>query len=585
MNFYSNEPEWKWMFNNAINWDKIIPLYYPTFPTEDGFETKEEILPFLEELVDQTGAWSGGELASESAKKLDENGPGEVKDGLTIPNETLQNIYNQAAELGVLGLSLPREFGGMGVPATVHMTCLAQGSRASIGVSTQLAFFSSIADMLHRFGDEEDKKRLIPKIINAEISGAMCLTEPGCGSDLSLIKTTATPQEDGTYLINGTKCFISNGGGGVGLVLAKTPNAPEGLNGISMFLVEQNIPGKEGLNYYVSKNEEKMGLHASFTCEIVYENSVGKLIGKEHEGFKMMLHLMNEARLAVGFQALGIIEASLGYARQYAEERQAFGGPIADLPLMARNLRDYETEMKALRALMMDTCSHFDIFTHLDAKKKHTDDLTKEEEELYQDAQRWVRKRTPLVKYYTCEKATELSQRAIQVLGGYGFMKEYPVEMYHRDSFAPLLYEGTSQIQALMALKDLVKYAMKDPKTFFTNIMDKHPTTEIGGNDWTKKYKKVHYKFKKRMMSLLVKTLKPKETKNVFDLKKWTDMDNINKLMTHAETLCQALSYTETLRILCEHANKDKERVELFNDYYTLVVPRLEAIYTDWSIR
>ncbi len=585
MNFYSDVPEWKWMFKNAIDWEKIIPLYYNSFPTADGFESKEEILPFLEELVDQTGAWAGSDQALEDARALDEKGPGEVKDGLTLPNEYLSRIYKQAAELGVFGLSMPPEYGGMGVPASVHMAVLCQGARSSLGVSTQLAFFTSIADMINRYGEKEDKERLIPQIIEGTISGSMCLTEPGCGSDLGNIKTTATPQGDGTYLINGTKIFISNGGGGIGLVLAKTPNAPEGLKGISMFLVEQKIDGKEGLNYYVAKNEEKMGLHASFTCEVVYENSVGKLIGDENEGFKMMLHLMNEARLATGYQALGIIEASLAYANEYALQRTAFGSPIAELPLMKRNLEDYETEMNAIRALLADTTSHFDIMTKLDLKKHNTEDLTKEETAMLEEATKWLRKRTPLVKYYACEKATELSQRAIQVLGGYGFMKEYPVEMYHRDSFAPLLYEGTSQIQALMALKDLVKYAMKDPKTFFTNIMDKHPTTELGGNDWTRSYKKVHYRFKKKMMGLMVKTLKPKNGKNIFNLKAWTEMDNINKLMTHAETLCQALAYTETLRILCDHANKDHSRVDLFHRYHTLVAPRLEAIYTDWSIR
>ncbi|MDH5580351.1 MAG: acyl-CoA/acyl-ACP dehydrogenase [Bdellovibrionales bacterium] len=585
MNFYSDVPEWKWMFKNAIDWEKVIPLYYPTFPTPDGFESKEEIIPFLEELADQTGAWAGSEQAIADARAMDEKGPGEVKDGLTIPNEYLSRIYKQATELGIFGLSMPPEYGGMGVPASLHMTVLGQGSRSSLGVSTQLAFFTSIADMINRYCDQEDRERLIPEIIAGNISGSMCLTEPGCGSDLSMIKTTAMPQDNGTYLINGTKCFISNGGGGIGLVLAKTPNAPEGLKGISMFLVEQKIPEKEGLNYYVSKNEEKMGLHASFTCEVVYENSVGKLIGEENEGFKMMLHLMNEARLAVGFQALGIIEASLAYANDYAKQRVAFGSPIAELPLMKRNLDDYETEMNAIRALLMDTTSHFDIFTKLDLKKHHTNDLTEEEQEMFEEAGKWVRKRTPLVKYYSCEKATELSQRAIQVLGGYGFMKEYPVEMFHRDSFAPLLYEGTSQIQALMALKDLVKYAMKDPKTFFTNIMDKHPSTEIGGNEWTRNYKKAHYRFKKKMMGLLVKTLKPKNGKNIFNLKAWTELESINKLMTHAETLCQALSYTETLRVLCDHANQDQQRVKLFNDYYTLVYPRLEAIYADWSIR
>ena len=327
-----------------------------------------------------------------------------------------------------------------------------------------------------------------------------------------------------------------------------------------------------------------MGMHGSFTTEVVYENTVAKLIGTKNEGFKMMLHLMNEARVAVSMQALGITEAAVSYARQYAEEREAFGMPIAKLPLMKRNLEDFETERDGIRALMADTVSHFDIFNALDLKERETGDLTGEEKSMFEEAKLWTRKRTPLIKYYTTEACTSLTSKAIQVLGGYGYMKEYPVERYHRDSYGPLLYEGTSQIQALMALKDLVKYAMKDPKSFFTNIIDKHPSMNlIGGDEWTKMYKSSHYKFKKRMFSLLVKCLKPNDNTKILNLKAWTDMENINDLMIHAETLCQASAYMETLRVLCDHANKDKERSELFFRYHKLVLPRLEGIYADWS--
>lgn len=586
MNFFSDNSEWKWMFENAVDWETILPLYYPKYPTEDGYQNKEEVLQFFQEMLTTTGEWAGSHLANEYAEKLDRDGIGIVKDGKTFVGDTMKEIYRQAAELGIFGLSLPTEYGGMGIPSTIHLILMAQGARACVATSTQMAFFSSIADMLNRYGDKEDKDRLIPKIISGEISGSMCLTEPGCGSDLSMIKTTATPQDNGTFLLNGTKCFITNGGGGIGLVLAKIKGAPEGLKGISMFLVEQQLEGKEGLNFHVTKNEEKMGMHGSFTTEVVYNDTVAKLIGEENKGLKMMLHLMNEARLAVALQSLGIIEAALSYANQYAQERQAFGKPIAELPLMKRNLSDFQTECDALRAMLVDTCSYFDIFTHLDLKKRHTNDLTKEEKVLFKDAKKWVRKRTPLVKYYATELATNLTIKAIQVLGGYGYMKDYPVERYHRDSFGPLLYEGTSQIQALMALKDQIKYAMDDPKSFFTNIFDKHPGKELfGGEKWSKAYNKAHYRFKKKMFGLFVKCLKPADPLNFLKAKAWTEMENINKVMEHAETLCQALSYLETLRVLEKQTCSDQTRESLFWRYHTLVIPKLEAIYTDWAMR
>ena len=585
MNYYSDEMEWKWLFKNAIDWDKILPLYYPEFPTEEGFESKKEVLDFLEELLASTGEWAANSVATRAAR-LDVEGAGKVENGRTIPGPALSELYREATELSVFGVPLPKKYGGLETPASASMVGLAQLARACIASSTQVAFFTSIGEMLNRFGDEEVKERIIPKIVAGEISGCMCLTEPGCGSDLGSLITSATPQDDGTYLINGSKIFITNGGGGVGLVLARIKGAPNGLEGISMFLVEQDHPGKEGLNYTVAKNEHKMGMHGSFTTEIVYENSIGKLVGEPQGGFKAMLHLMNEARLVTGFQALGGIEASLSYARKYATERIQFGKPIAELPLMKRNLIDFEAERDALRALLVDTLNHFEVYQRLDLKKTQTGDLTKEEDEMFEEAKLWTRKRTPLVKYYSCELASVLTIKGIQILGGYGYMKEYPVERIHRDIFGPLLYEGTSQIQALMALKDMVKYAVKEPKRFASNVVFKHtwanPLKE--GSEWMKNFKTIHFKFKRKLVSLLLQTLKPEGTE-VFSLKSWAKEENINKLMTHAETLCQALAYIETLRVLCDHTNKEEERKVLYFRYRNLVQPRLEAIYVDWSLR
>lgn len=586
MNYYSDEKEWQWLFKNAVDWKNILPLYYTSYPTEEGFESPEEVVKFLEEILTNTGDWAAKSLAPR-ATILDNVGPGEVTDGKTFPNEHLLATYTEAKDLGLYGLSLPKKFGGMELPPAVVTVLMGQIARACTSTMTQISFFYAIADMINRFGADEDKERLIPKIISAEISGAMCLTEPGAGSDVGSLRTSAVLQADGTYLLNGSKIFITNGGGGVQLVLARIKGEPEGLKGISMFLVEQEIPGKEGLNYRVVKNEHKMGLHGSFTTEILYENTVGKLMGLKNMGFPYMLHLMNAARLACGIQSVGGIEAALSYAKNYAQERKQFGKPIAELPLMKRNLEDFETERDALRALLMDTVTYVEIFQKLDLKKATTNDLTEKEQVLYEDSKIWVRKRTPLLKYYGTEAFTSLSTKAIQVLGGYGFMKEYPVERIHRDSFAPLLYEGTSQIQALMALKDLIKYAMGEPKKFFANIFFKHPTQDLlkGSNKWEKEFREDHYSFKKKMVKMLLKKLNPPKNMSLLKPQKWVTEEKINALMENAETLCQGLAYMETLRVLAAHANIDASRADLFYRYRKLALPRLEAIYMDWSIR
>ena len=589
MNYFSDEKEWQWLFDNAIDWDKIIGMYYPSFPTEDGFNSKEDVIAFLREMLVATGEWAANSVATR-ARRLDAEGAGKVVDGKTIPGEALKEFYQEAQDLQVVGLSAPTQFGGLGAPNIASLLTFVQLNRACLSSATQLGFSTSMIDMVERFCDDEDRARLIPKIIAGEISGSMCLTEAGAGSDVGSLKTTAVKQEDGTYLINGAKIFITNGGGGFGFVLAKIKDGPEGLNGISLFLVEQELNGKQ--NYYIAKNEDKMGLHGSFTCEVVYENSVGKLVGKEHQGFRYMLHLMNEARNAVGLQAVGGLEACLSYVRKYAEERVQFGQRLLDLPLYKRNLEDWETERDAFRALMVDTMVYFDIYQFYDMKKRHHDNLTDEEEKSFKHASKWVRRRTPLVKFYGAETFTHLSQRAIQALGGYGFMNEYDVARWHRDSFAPLLYEGTSQIQALMAMKDLMKFIMRNPAKYFTGLVNANPIANFFGANtvYESKFNSIQYDFKRNFVKLLMKTLKPSanpddpsESRSFFSAKEWLREENIAKLMVHAETITQALSYIETIRVLAKHAEKDESRADLFNRYVKLVAPRFAAVYEDWK--
>lgn len=593
-NYYTDDTEWQWLFKHAVEWKKIIPLYYPEFPSADGFNNEEEVIAFIEEMLTATGEWAAGSIAPR-AKRLDEEGAGTVENGKTLPGAALQELYDEAKELQILGLSAPAEFGGMGAPVIANMLAFTQLNRACISSATQLGFFTSIIDMLERFADKEDAERLIPQIIAGELSGSMCLTEPGAGSDLGSIKTSAVEQSDGSYLLNGSKLFITNGGGGLGFVLARIKGAPEGLNGISLFLCEQEIEenGEKKLNYKIAKNEHKMGLHGSFTCEVVYENSKAKLIGKPHKGFRYMLHLMNEARIAVGLQAVGGIEGCLAYARDYAEQREQFGKNLMQHPLYARNMQAWETERDAFRALMVDTLNHFDVYQRYDLWKRHGRELSAEEEKAYEEAKKWTRRRTPLVKMYGAETYTHLSQRAIQALGGYGFIEEYDVSRYHRDSFAPLLYEGTTQIQALMAMKDLMKFIMRNPGKYFTGLVNSNPLANFfgSGSEEQSRFHSVQYEFKKHFVKLLIKTLRPgtnigdpKEAKKFFNAKEWLKEENVMKLTVHAESIAMAQAYIETLRVLMQHATKDRTRQDLFDRYYKLVAPRFAQIYEDWRL-
>ncbi len=601
MNFYSDSSEWRYLFRNAIDWDTIIPLYHPTFPTSEGFNDKSELIDFYEELLMTTGKWTA-EVVASRARELDEVGGGKLVDGRVELSDVLKKTYQEAKDMDFFGITIDPKYGGMGAPQIFSLLGFEQASRACVSTATQLGFFTVIAEMIHRFCSEELASEYIPQIQKGEISGSMCLTEPDAGSDVGSLRTSATPQVDGTYLLNGSKCFITNGGGGLGFVLARVKGAPAGLDGISMFLAEEWMKdpqtGEKKHNYRIGKIEEKMGMHGSVTCEVVYEDTVARLVGKENEGFKLMLHLMNEARISVGLQGLAGIEAALDLVKDYALNRKQFGKSLLDLPLFRRNFDDWETERDALRALLVDTASYFDIFQRLDLKQRHTGDLSENETQLLAQAAAVCRDRTPLVKYYGSEANTLITQRAIQAFGGYGFMKEYDVERLHRDSFGALVYEGTSQIQALMAMKDFMKSVMTKPGRFVQSLLAEIPGRPMRGeSEYKKAVRNVNFEFRKSVAGLLVRCFKPelkltekglKETltqlNQLFKKEYWQDQNHLDRLMTHAETLCQAMAYLETLKVLANHASKDEARGALFDRYLKLVTPRFAAIYADWKI-
>lgn len=593
-NFYQDSPEWQYLFKNAIDWDRILPLYIKEYPTAEGFQNQEEVIAFYEELLANVGKWSADTLFPR-ARELDRVGGGKLKpDGSIEISETLQKTYREATEMGLHGLAMPPEQGGLGIPVAAALVGLELISRACVATSSQIAFFSSIADMIERFCPKEMQDKFIPKIIAGEISGSMCLTEPDCGSDLSAIRTTAEKQPDGTYKLNGTKRFITNAGGGLALILARVKGAPAGLEGLSLFFAEEWLGEKH--NYVITKIEEKMGMHGSPTCEVVYDDTIAHLVGGEGDGFKHMLHLMNEARISVGLQGLGGVEQALQVARDYCENRKAFGKPVTELPLMKRNFRDWETERDAIRALLVDTVSWFDIFQRLDLKKRHAHELTAEETSLFSKAKAITRLRTPLVKFYGAEAYATISVKAIQAHGGYGFIQEYEAERIHRDCFGVLLYEGTSQIQSLMAMKDFVKGMITNPARFVQDLVTGHPIGSIlEDNEYTRSITSVRHEFRKAAAVLVMRCFRPDlgasekslaetlgQVRSVFRKEYWQEANRFDRLMEHAETLCAALSYVETLRVLAKHAEKASSRGELYNRYLKLVTPRLQSIYLEW---
>ncbi|MDO8506816.1 MAG: acyl-CoA dehydrogenase family protein, partial [Candidatus Limnocylindria bacterium] len=304
--------------------------------------------------------------------------------------------------------------------------------------------FTETAAMILRLGTEEQKRRWVPRIVSGEVKGAVAMTEPQAGSDVGNVQTTAR-EEGGCWRLTGRKQFISAGNGELVIVLARCVPGSTGLEGLGLFLVERARDGQD--NYIVERAEHKFTIRGSSTCSLVFEGSKAELLGEVGGGWRGILTFMNESRIAIGLQGLGIGEAAHEKAARYAAERVQMGRPIREHPMVAEMLLDMETTIAGLRALATEASTLQDLVTH-----------GKDER-----AARRLREITPLVKWYGSEEIIRVCRNALQIFGGYGVVTEYEIERHMRDALILPIYEGTSQIQSLMAVRDLMRVILRSP--------------------------------------------------------------------------------------------------------------------------
>jgi alkylation response protein AidB-like acyl-CoA dehydrogenase len=374
------------------------------------------------------------------------------------------------AEMGLIGLGIPREYGGEGMPFVVHSAVFEMLARADAATMVQYAFYSSPAAMILRFGSDAQKQRWVPRLASGESIGWVAMTEPEAGSDVGNVSTTATRQADGTWRITGRKQFISSGNGEVGVLLARAVPGSHGLEGLALFVVPRCVPDPdhgERQNFDVERAEDKVCITGSPTCALSFHDSFAEIMGSPGDGWRQITTFMNEARIAVGVQACGVAQASLVAASEYAAQRVQMGKPIREHPLVAEMLLDMQTTVAGLRALWMESAVAYDLVQGLDRRLYGLSEVDPERPTLEarkKRLERYLRELTPLVKYFGAEEAIRVARTGMQVFGGYGVVKDYDVERFLRDSLILPIYEGTSQIQALMATKDLLKTVMRDPK-------------------------------------------------------------------------------------------------------------------------
>ena len=379
----------------------------------------------------------------------------------------IRAAYQKLREAGLVSLSVSDAYGGAGLPTLLHGMFLEMLSRADRSLMMVVGLQSGAAGDIEKYGDESVRRQWLPRFVDGSVQGCMDLTEPQAGSDLGGITTRATALPDGRVRVDGHKIFISNGGAEVHLVLARDAATFEGskntTQGLSLVLVPRHREDGSANGVRVARLERKLGIHGSATCEVVFEGAVGVRLGKAGQGFRAMLDLMNHARLGVASQALGLCDAALSDAVRYAHERKQFGKPIAEQPLVLSMLAKMSVNTEAARALLYRAYRLSDG-VHARERALARGDLPDAErasleKELERDVT-CVRLLTPLCKYFATEVCSDLTRDAMQVFGGIGFTMDADVGKLHADSLITTIYEGTSEIQASFALREMGKGAL-----------------------------------------------------------------------------------------------------------------------------
>ena len=357
----------------------------------------------------------------------------------------------------LMGVTLPWEYGGLNLPQSVYQMMIELIARAEAGLMT-IYSLQEMALALSEYGDEATKARLLPRFVRGEVAGAMVLTEPDAGSDLGAAQVRATLDEaTGVWRLNGVKRFITNGQAEVQLVLARSEPGTTDARGLSLFLVEKDA------SLRVRRIENKLGIHSSPTCELQYNDTPARLIGKRRFGLiRYALALMNGARLTVAAQALGIAEAAYREARRYAAARVQFGTPVGEFPAVTRMLLSMRGEIEAARALISETAGWVDLQKVCEQRLAEMPAPDPELRRRLKLASGYADALTPLCKYYATEMGNRVCYQAMQIHGGVGYMREFNVERHYRDVRVTNIYEGTSQLQVVAALGKLLGQAL-DP--------------------------------------------------------------------------------------------------------------------------
>ncbi|MFO7938400.1 MAG: acyl-CoA dehydrogenase family protein [Bacteroidales bacterium] len=453
-NFYQDNEDLKFHLSHPLM-KKIVALKerdyadkdtydYAFFDYEDAQDSYDKVLEIVGDIC--------GNIIDPNAESVDAEGPELLDGGVKYARGTQEN-HDALTKAGLVGMSLPRKYDGLNFPIVPYVMAAELVSRADGGFAN-IWGLQDCAETINEFASEELKEEFLPRF-NKGATAAMDLTEPDAGSDLQAVQLKATFDEASqTWYLNGVKRFITNGYADVSLVLARSEEGTHDGRGLSLFVHDK---AEGGLT--VRRIENKLGIKGSPTCELVFKNAPAKLVGTRKMGLiKYVMGLMNSARLGVGAQSVGIAEAAYREALKYARERVQFNKPIIEFPAVYEMLTKMRIDVQATRSLLYETSRFVDVYKNYQQISEERK-LEKEERQEMKTYLRLADIFTPLLKFYSSEYCNRIAYDALQIHGGAGYMKDFPVERIYRDARITTIYEGTSQLQVVAAIRGVTTKA------------------------------------------------------------------------------------------------------------------------------
>ncbi|HHV86302.1 MAG TPA: acyl-CoA dehydrogenase [Petrimonas sp.] len=447
-NFYTDTPQFRHYLNHPLM-KRIVELKernytdkhtydYAPMDFEDAMDSYDKILEVVGEIC--------GDIIEPNAETVDHSGPTVADGRVTYASPTQENLdaLNKAE---LMGMAFPRRFGGLNFPMVPYMISADIVSRADASFQN-IWMLQDCGETIYEFASDEQKNEYLPRVARGETM-SMDLTEPDAGSDLQAVMLKASYNEkEGQWYLNGVKRFITNGDADIHLVLARSEEGTKDARGLSMYVYDKNSGGVT-----VRRIENKMGIKGAPTCELVFKNAKAELVGSRRMGLiKYVMSLMNGARLGIMAQSVGISEAACREAYDYALERRQFGKAIIEMPPVFEMLANMRAKTDASRAILYETCRFVDMYKILEDISRERK-LTPEERDEMKYYSRLADAFTPLGKGMTSEYANQNAYDAIQIHGGSGYMKDYKCERLYRDARITNIYEGTTQLQVVAAIR------------------------------------------------------------------------------------------------------------------------------------